>query len=403
MPPSRTIKYLQSYLDEKPGYSVIGRDATKIRYGSAVKLTFRHQCTSEKYHDFECKPNNFTSERGRGCPYCSVPAKRICGDKECPVCAQRTLFGAKESLAIRGIKYTMTDEEALKISRGSNKIIDWICTHPGCGNVWKAAPHLVIGGMPPTGCTRCSDKARVVAWRTPKTTEQSLESDLPSLAARVPPLIFVSCEKDGIDLTPSDLCRQSNYYANWRCGRCNREWSQTINNVTGNGRSCASCSLEASAQRVKGVLETAVANLDIDDFEIEWRPRGEAFRFDFIVHGDGERRTIVEVDGRQHFERWDFDASDEGLVDRRRRDVAKMRWAIERGIPVVRIPTSAVSFDPRATEWQTVLVDVVRAALTWTRDDGELPIFLYPGTADVYALHMADLRLKLPPFDANIV
>ena len=393
MPPSRTTKYLQGFLDDESEYTVVGRDISKIRYGSAIKLTFRHQCTPERYHDFECKPNNFTN--GRRCPYCSLPAKRLCGDKDCPVCTPRTLFGAKEVLGARAIGYAMDDASALKISRGSHAIIDWTCTKAGCGGVWKSDPHLVLGGIPPTGCTRCADKSRKIARRTPDSFEQSLESELPALAARVPPLVFVSCEKDGDSLRPSDLCRQSNYYATWRCGRCNREWSQTINNVTGNGRSCASCSLEASAQRVKSVLETAIAGGDIDDFEIEWRPKGEAFRFDFLVHGDGERRAIVEVDGRQHFERWDFDASDEGLADRRRRDVAKMAWAIARGIPTVRVPTSAVSFDPRATDWQAVLVNVVLVALVWTPDSDEFPVFLYPGSGEVYAIHMNDLRAEL--------
>jgi very-short-patch-repair endonuclease len=218
-----------------------------------------------------------------------------------------------------------------------------------------------------------------------------LSDEIGKLAARIPPIEFMECTTIDGYLEPHQLSKCSNHVAKWSCGACGHEWDSIINNVTRQGKGCIRCSGNNAERRVGAALEEAALAGRLYSVRAEWRPEGERFRFDFLVRSPDGDPAVVEVDGPQHFGPWSRDAPGADHADRLRRDVEKMAWAAARGIPTVRVPTSAVPFCPTERGWMWDLLALVDDALE-TREPGDSPMVVSPAHAETYAAHAAALR-----------
>ena len=90
--------------------------------------------------------------------------------------------------------------------------------------------------------------------------------------------------------------------------------------------------------------------------------------YDFYI--ELEEPSVLELDGKQHF--YDQDTRFTGIEERRRYDLHKMRCAIAKGLPVVRLLTATVKEDKR--DWRAWLLTVFEHRCH--RRDGVAPLIL---------------------------
>lgn len=193
----------------------------------------------------------------------------------------------------------------------------------------------------------------------------------------------------------------------WICISCGGTWKAMTNDVCGKNKTgCPVCNRPGDTERrVREALGEMDLGVEVSVDAGEWTPPeggdGRRRRFDIrvnvIAKGVRERFFIIEVDGEQHFGTTMFFGGvptdhDAQVIS----DAEKMKWAFERGIPIVRIPTSVVAWGSaeRDRDWVSKLeVECRKAAeLCSTADDPSMPLFLYPGSGDKYARHVAALE-----------
>lgn len=139
---------------------------------------------------------------GRGCPYCS-------GDL--PVVGVNDLQTTDPELA-EELKYP---EQAKEVSRGSEKVLEWVCRE--CKREWKRAVYArAVRGH---GCLSCARK---------KSTRSTLYETSPELFSELK-------DKD------ESLGNMSNEPKDWVCSECGHQWVAYVYNRS-KGTRCPKCS-----------------------------------------------------------------------------------------------------------------------------------------------------------------
>ena len=100
-----------------------------------------------------------------------------------------------------------------------------------------------------------------------------------------------------------------------------------------------------------------------------WCMMKRTLPYDFYV--ELEEPSIVELDGKQHF--FGQNTMFEGIEERRRYDLHKMRCAITKGLPVVRLLTDTVKKD--SSDWRAWLLAVFEHRCH--KRDGVAPLILH--------------------------
>lgn len=113
--------------------------------GSNIKFWFDCSCN----HSFLANPKSIC--RGSWCPYCSVSARLLCGDKTCLACWDRSL--ASHPLADM---YSLQNEvEAHQVLLKSNQTFQFDC--PTCKHSFEAMAYNIAAGK---GCPFCASPSR---------------------------------------------------------------------------------------------------------------------------------------------------------------------------------------------------------------------------------------------------
>ena len=347
------------------------------------------------WHAWEAVPNSVVGG-GKGCPYCGGTNTDLCGYEDCTDCEKRSLLIWKDALAARGITCDLPDETMRRTPASSGLYVPWTCSISK--HAWTAPPNEVCrpgkccgycagGAKPPCG----SDACEICMAR-------SLYACKVDLADR---MIASLLDDDAMKHTS----RRTGDKLPWCCLVCENRWDAQANNVVGSGCGCPGCNTPGSTEKT---VRDAVRAMDLGDVgtsvdDGEWTPPSGVdgntrYRFDIhanVVDDDGcERSFVVEVDGEQHFGPVFFSGSTPTDHDKQLcADVAKMAWAVKRGVPVVRVPTSVVAWGSteREHDWIAKLTELCRAAAEWTCSD-DVPLFLYPGKEWMYAQHISDLE-----------
>ena len=118
-----------------------------------------------------------------------------------------------------------------------------------------------------------------------------------------------------------------------RCKIDGYEWSATPNNLL-NGSGCPKCSSSKGEKRIAKYL---------DNNNIEYREQykfnnckfKKCLPFDFYIPS---LNTIIEYDGRQHYEIVEWFGGLDGFVDTKIRDIVKTLYCKENNIKLIRIP-----------------------------------------------------------------
>jgi hypothetical protein len=214
----------------------------------------------------------------------------------------------------------------------SGKILWWICSKNNCmesctnPHEWPAAVNNRKKG---TGCPWCTQ-------RTDKVCPcQSLKHRKPDLANEW------HASKNG-SLTPEDVSTGSHKKAWWRCGVCYHVYDALIKSRASNGSGCPKCRVNKAEMRLEDILKAhkvvssygkpAISCYD----KINKKMRN--LRPDCIGETTNGNKFLIELDGRQHFEKvyW-YDPEGSDLRDQICSDLAKNKYANENGMSLLRI------------------------------------------------------------------
>ena len=176
-----------------------GWDPSAITYGSKKSLPWK----CNKGHKWIAKPNSRTTDKGRGCPYCT---NRI------------ILIGFNDlSSQFPDLAREADGWDPSKILFGSAKKVDWKCNK---GHKWKAK--VVSRTRQNQGCPFCRN---VRVWKG----FNDLKTHFPEIA------------KQAYGWDPSEYVKGSKKSLYWKCQK-GHIWDETIDNRTRQGYGCPICS-----------------------------------------------------------------------------------------------------------------------------------------------------------------
>jgi hypothetical protein len=166
-----------------------------------------------KGHEWQATPNNRTSHKPQGCPYCSN---------------HRILAGFNDLATTNpdlAAEWHPTQNGSLtpqNVTFGSNKKVWWICHK---GHEYESSIKNRVAGQ---GCPYCAGRKVLIGYNDLQTINPTLASEW-------------NYEKNG-DLMPTYVTTNSNKKAWWKC-RKGHEWLASISNRN-NGNGCPICSSE---------------------------------------------------------------------------------------------------------------------------------------------------------------
>jgi len=193
----------------------------------------------------------------------------------------------------------------------------------------------------------------------------------------------VAEERGGRCLSSEFEYANSNSRLLWRCDKCGHEWHSAVFNVKARGTWCAKCALNGYQTETKVYEETRAIFPDTErGFRPSWCLHPETKKclsFDVVVPS---LKCIIEVDGKQHFEKIEMWGST-NPEEVRKRDIIKMTQAHENGYKVVRVLQEDVWRNKR------LLSDKIESIV---RDPSRIPVFLTDVKNEaVYDNHKRDI------------
>lgn len=313
---------------------VIGPNGTNPRLNfksTNAKATFK--CT-ECDHEFDHQSVNFTS--GHRCPFCS--GRQLCNDSTCSFCFQRSAASFSTML-----KSAANGKPARELPKHSQVSCVWHCTV--CLHEWTAPPDSIAPNG--SGCPFCAIHGGRLCddLQCVHCFNRSLASFPFASAFRC-----VVVNSRVMDQNMRSILMNSGRKGRWYCEE-HGEWDADICNVT-RGNGCPSCmnSTESLLLEWFGGLTHEVT----PQWRRRWCSLTRTLPFDF--HVELEVPSIVELDGIQHFQPVSRFGGQPRFDEQRRNDLHKMRCAIAKGLPVVRLLTRTVREDKK--DWRAWLLHV---------------------------------------------
>jgi very-short-patch-repair endonuclease len=129
-------------------------------------------------------------------------------------------------------------------------------------------------------------------------------------------------------INPRTLFKRTNKKFEFDCDVCNKSFSSQLSDVT-KGVWCSFC-VNKTETILFDKMITIYPTLK-RQYKVDWCKNIKHLPFDFVIH---ERKIIVELDGKQHFEQIGNWLSPE---ENRKNDLYKMKCANENGYSVIRI------------------------------------------------------------------
>lgn len=119
------------------------------------------------------------------------------------------------------------------------------------------------------------------------------------------------------------------------CKRCTKYFERTVCSHLTDRMGCTFCPKSLGAQEVYECLTRL--NYEFDDEVPIDGMKNRPYRYDYVVFEDEKIITIIEYDGKNHFEPVAFFGGMEGFKSGRTRDIYKHKYAVEKGFKVIRI------------------------------------------------------------------
>lgn len=266
------------------------------------KIEIRHNKCGNEYL---VTPDNFKS--GRRCPSCANDIRRKSQSS--------SIEELRESVyELVGDEYTLLDGEYIN-ARTSIKM-----KHNKCGHEWGVTPNHFVKNE--TRCPKCADR------RLGESKRKS-QGDFRKEVLKITDDEYEVVGEYINAITKIDILHKS----------CNSIYNVEPNSFLGGNR-CNKCKSSTS----KG--EKYIMNyLELNNIEFRYQYTFDDCRnknplpFDFaIVNNIGKVTTLIEFDGRHHFELIEFWGGEKEFERIKMCDIIKNKYCKDNGIEIIRIP-----------------------------------------------------------------
>jgi very-short-patch-repair endonuclease len=286
-------------------------------------------------HSFEATISHITD--GTWCPYCTEPVKKLCKDKSCHHCLLKSFASHP-----RADQWHPTENHPITprdVARGSSTRKYWFkcdkCPHDFLGDL----ANISSSGQ---WCPYCRGNELCDATGCDFCFKKSFASH--------PKAIHWHPTMNG-DLKPRDICMAANRKVWFNCDGCSNSIDIRVNHVSSRGGWCGICK-NKTEKKIYQYLVKHYPEIK-REFKVNWCKNPETdcyYPFDFCIK---EKRLIIELDGKQHFE--DVKYFKTSFKDRHAVDLLKQLAANENGFRVIRLMQEDVWSDKY--DWLTELLN----------------------------------------------
>ena len=275
----------------------------EVKLNSHKKFWFDCECG----HQFESSLLNI-NQANNWCPYCSNPPKKLCDNENCKDCFDKSFASHEKS------KYWSNDNElkprqVFNCADRKTFIFNCYCGH-------KINMNLKQISLKEHWCSYCSHQKLCENTKCEMCFNNSFAS------------IERSKQLNDKIINPRNLFKSTNKKFKFDCETCNKEFETQLSSVS-KGIWCPYC-----VNKTELILFNSLKEFYITlerQFKVEWCKNKKHLPFDFIIE---ERKIIIELDGKQHFEQVGKWLSPEETMTN---DLYKMKCANDNGFSVIRI------------------------------------------------------------------
>jgi len=241
----------------------------------------------KKGHEWQANPSKRIE--GKGCPYCSVPARKVCHEN-CLATLRPEIVS--EWHPIKNGNITPKD-----VIAGSNKKYWWLCKK---GHEWKISPN---GRRRGSGCPYCSNNILC--------EDNCLATKFPEIAAEWHPT------KNG-NITPRDVIAGSGRRYWFQC-KNGHEWKTILANRS-QGNDCPRCCESKGEKRLIEIAKQLLDEKHIIKYKQQHKdPRIKIIRplpFDMALFFN-DATCVVEFHGKHHYKpvNWSGKMTEDEMFD----------------------------------------------------------------------------------------
>ena len=275
----------------------------EVALNSHKKFWFDCDCG----HSFESSLLNI-NQANNWCPYCCIPSQKLCNN-DCLSCYNKS-FASHEKAYYWSIENKLTPRQVFKGADRKNFIF----------NCDKCPHQLVMNLKNITSkgnwCSYCSHQKLCENKECNMCFNNSFDS------------VERSKYLNDKNINPRMLFKSTNKKFNFNCDICKQIFSCQLAAIT-KGIWCSFC-VNKTELILYNELKVYYSTLK-RQFKVNWCKNIRCLPFDFVIE---ERKIIVELDGKQHFEQIGNWLSPE---ETRKNDIFKMKCANENGYSIIRI------------------------------------------------------------------
>ncbi len=329
-------KYWSDKNVDKNGNKINTRNIVK---GSNEKYWFNCDCG----HKFE-KILKDVSEGG-WCPYCCVLSQKLCHDKDCKNCLERSFanYEDKDKLSCWSNQNKNKDGDIITprdVFKNDNDKYLFNCY---CGHLIEKTLSSIVRGE---WCCYCSNPPKQLC------NKEDCESCFKKS--------FASHEKsqywsDKNELKPRNVFKNSNDKYWFNCKK-DHEFEKRLGNIVSQNCWCPYCK-NKTEQKLFEILQVDFPDLK-HQFKEDWCKNpltNKHLPFDFVLE---KEKIIIELDGRQHFEQVSNWSTPEEQYER---DTYKMECANQNGYSIIRITQEDVLND--TFDWYKMLKESIETII----------------------------------------
>ena len=299
---------------------------SEVALNSHKKFWFDCDCG----HEFESSLLHI-NQSNIWCPYCCNAPKKLCDNNDCKQCFEKS-FASNEKSIYWSNENEITPRQVFKSSDRKKFIFNCECGHKlnmilkniTSKNHWCSyCSHQKLCEM--EDCAMCFDNSFVSIERSIHLHDKSIN--------------------------PRTIFKSTNRKYKYDCNVCNKVFEAQLSAVT-KGVWCSFC-VNKTEKILFDNLKPKYPFLN-QQFRVLWCKNlitNRFLPFDFVLE---ERKIIIELDGKQHFEQIGNWMSPE---ETRKNDLYKMKCANENGFSVIRILQKDVY--KNKYDWLDELVDTI--------------------------------------------
>jgi very-short-patch-repair endonuclease len=282
------------------------KKSNEVALNSHKKFWFDCECG----HQFESSLLNI-NQANNWCPYCSNPPQKLCINNDCNSCFNKS-FASHEKSIYWSKNNELNPRQVFKGSDRKKYKFDCECGH-------KINMILKQISSQEHWCSYCSHQKLCENSNCKMCFDNSFAS------------IERSKQLNDKLINPRKLFKSTNKKFKFDCETCNKVFETQLSDIT-KGVWCSYCVNKTELILFNNLKESYITLGR--QFKIEWCKNTKSNRFlpfDFVIE---ERKIIIELDGKQHFEQvGKWLSPDENMKN----DLYKMKCANDNEFSIIRI------------------------------------------------------------------